>query len=85
MITIIDYGVGNLFSSVPPSVTWDWKISQPRSGRFKKSGSHHFTGRRRVWRCDCENCADPNGRAADEAKQATDHGNLPRNAALIKL
>lgn len=26
MITIIDYGVETCFPSVPPSVTWDWKI-----------------------------------------------------------
>ena len=26
MNTIIDYGVGNLFSLSSSSVTWDWKI-----------------------------------------------------------
>ena len=60
MITIIDYGVGNLFS-LSSSLSYlglenkvsrdpeDLRNSVGAPTRTLKSGSHHFTGRRRVW------------------------------------
>ena len=63
MITIIDYGVGNLFS-LSSSLSYlglENKVSRDPEDLRK---AHHFTGRRRVWRCDCETARIRNGRAA---------------------
>ena len=65
MITIIDYGVGNLFS-LSSSLSYlglENKVSRDPED-LRKADHIIFTRRRRVWRCDCEAARIRNGRAA---------------------